>query len=73
MTAVPVFPHQVDTMAVFIPEGTFVGQGAVGHGDIIIIIVGGEGPALVVGHGVTWLEALNGESSYGSARSLMKI
>lgn len=54
VTVVPVLPHQVDTVTVFIPESAFVGQGAVGDCDIIIIVVGGEGSALVVRHGVTW-------------------
>ncbi len=54
VTVVTVFPHEVDTMTVFVPKGTFVGQGAVGDSNIIIVVKGGEGPALVVSHGVTW-------------------
>lgn len=54
VTFVAIFPHEVDTVTVFIPKGAFVGQGAVGHSDIVIIVVSGEGPTLVVGHGVTW-------------------
>lgn len=54
VTFVAIFPHEVDTVTVFIPKGAFVGQGAVGHGDVVIIVVRGEGPALVVGHGITW-------------------
>lgn len=53
VTAVTIFPHEVYTMAVFIPEGAFVGQGAVGHSNIVIVVIRREGPALVVGHGVT--------------------
>lgn len=41
-------------MTVFIPEGSLVGQGAVGDSDIVIVVVGGEGSTLVVSHGVTW-------------------
>lgn len=41
-------------MTVFIPKGAFVGQGAVGDSDIVIIVEGGEGSTLVVSHGVTW-------------------
>lgn len=54
VTFVAIFPHEVDTVTVFIPKGAFVGQGAVGHSDIVIIVVSGEGPTLVVGHGVAW-------------------
>lgn len=54
VTFVAIFPHEVDTVTVFIPKGAFVGQGTVGHSDIVIIVVSGEGPTLVVGHGVTW-------------------
>lgn len=54
VTVVTIFPHEVDTMTVFIPEGAFVGQGTVCDGDIIVIVIGGEGSTLVVSHGVTW-------------------
>ena len=52
VTVVAIFPHQVDAVAVLIPKGTFVRQGAVGDGDVIVVVVGGERPTLVVGHGV---------------------
>lgn len=54
VTIITVFSHEVDTMTVFIPKGTLIGQSAVGDGDVIIVVVGGEGSALVVSHGVTW-------------------
>lgn len=41
-------------MTVLIPEGPLVGEGAVCDGDVIVVVVGGEGSTLVVGHGVTW-------------------
>lgn len=61
MTCVSIFPHEVDTVTVFIPEGAFVGQGAVGDSDIVIVVVGGEGSTLVVSHGVTWWRHLKGK------------
>ena len=54
MAAVAVLPHEVDAVAVFVPEGAFVGQSAVGDGDVVVVVVGGEGPALVVDQGVAW-------------------
>lgn len=53
VTAVAIFPHEVNAMTIFIPKGAFVGQGAVGDGDIVVIVKSGEGSTLVVGHGVT--------------------
>lgn len=54
MTFFTIFSHEVDTVTVFIPEGPFVGQGAVGDGDVVVVVVGREGSTLVVRHGVTW-------------------
>lgn len=51
-----VLPHEVDSMAVFIPEGALVGEGTVGDSDVVVVVVGGEGSALVVDHGVAWRE-----------------
>lgn len=53
VAVVPVPSHDVDTMAVLVPEGTLVGQGAVGDRDVIVIVVGGEGSALMVRQRVT--------------------
>lgn len=53
MAGVPIFPHQVDTVTVFIPKSSFIRQGAVGDSDVIIIVIGGEGAPLVVYQGVT--------------------
>lgn len=54
VTLFTVLPHEVHSMTVLIPEGALVGEGAVGDGDVIVVVVGGEGSTLVVGHGVTW-------------------
>lgn len=54
VTFVTIFAHEVDAVTVFIPEGAFVGQGAVGDGDVVVIVVGREGSTLMVRHGVTW-------------------
>lgn len=54
VAVVPVSPHQVDTVAVLVPESPLVGQGAVGDGRVRVLVEGGEGSAVVVGHGVTW-------------------
>lgn len=54
MTFFTIFSHEVDTVTVFIPEGAFIGQGAVGDGNVVVVVVGGEGSTLVVRHGVTW-------------------
>lgn len=53
MTIVTISPHKVDTMAVLVPEGTLIGQGTVGDSDVIVIVICGEGTALVISHRVT--------------------
>lgn len=50
---VSICAHQVDTVTVLIPESPFVGQGTVGDGRVCVLVVSGEGPAIVVCHGVT--------------------
>ena len=54
VAVVPVSPHQVDTVAVLVPESPLVGQGTVGDGRVCVLVEGREGSAIVVGHGVTW-------------------
>lgn len=54
VTLLAVLPHEVDSVAVFIPEGALVGEGAICDGDVVVVVVGGEGSTLVVGHGVAW-------------------
>lgn len=41
-------------MTVLIPEGAFVGQGAISDSNVVVIVVGGERSTIVVSHGVTW-------------------
>ena len=62
MAVVPVSPHQVDTVAVLVPESPLIGQGTVGDGRVCVLVEGGEGPAIVVGHGVTWERERTAES-----------
>lgn len=50
---VSVSSHQVDSVAVLIPERPLVRQGAVGDGNVVIMIVGGKRATVVVRHGVT--------------------
>lgn len=53
VTVISISSHEVDTVTVFIPEGTLVGQGTVGDCDVIVMVVSGEWTTVVVGHGVT--------------------
>lgn len=53
VAVVSISAHEVDPVAVLVPEGTLVRKGAVGDGDVIVIVVRGEGSVLVVGHRVT--------------------
>lgn len=48
-----VFAVEVGSVAVLIPPGSFVGQGAVGDGDVVISVFGGEGSALVITQRIT--------------------
>ena len=50
VAVISISAHDVHTVAVLIPEGTLVGQGTVGDSDIIVIVISGEGPAMMVGH-----------------------
>lgn len=52
MTVVSISSHEVNTVAVFIPEGSLIGQSTVGDSDVIVMVVGGEWTAVVVGHRV---------------------
>lgn len=54
MTVVSISSHEVDTVTVFVPEGSLVGQGTVGDGNVIVMVISGEGTTMVVGHGVTY-------------------
>jgi len=39
VTIVPISSHEVDTVAVLIPEGTLVRQGTVGDGNVIVMVI----------------------------------
>lgn len=54
VTVVSIFAHEIDTVAVFIPEGASVGQGTVCDSDVVVVVIGGERSALVIGQRVTW-------------------
>lgn len=45
---------EVGQVTVFVPPGTTVGQGTVAEGNVIIWVNSSPGPALVVGHSITW-------------------
>lgn len=45
---------EVGQVTVFVPPGATVGQGTVTEGDVIVWVNGSPGPALMVGHSITW-------------------
>lgn len=63
MTVVSVSSHEVDAVAVFVPEGSLIRQSAVGDGDVVVMVVGGKRTSVVVGHGVT---CRDNRRTYGS-------
>lgn len=54
MSGLSVFAVEVGPVAVLVPPRSFVRRGAVGDGDVVVSVLGGEGPALVVAQRVTW-------------------
>lgn len=56
MTVVSIFPHQIHSMAVFIPERSLVGEGTVGDGNVIVIVISGKGSVLVIRQGIALRE-----------------
>lgn len=52
MPGLSILAVEVGPVAVLIPPGPLVGHGAVGHGHIVVPVLGGEGAALVIGEGV---------------------
>lgn len=52
MPGLSVLAVEVGPMAVLIPPSPLVGHGTVGHGHVVVPVLGGEGTALVVGEGV---------------------
>lgn len=53
VAVVSISSHEVDAVAVFIPEGPLIGQSTVGDSDVVVVVVGGEWTAVVVRHRVT--------------------
>lgn len=60
MTVISISSHEVDTVAVLVPEGSLIGLGTVGDSDVVIVVVSGEGTAVVVGHRVTYKDTQRG-------------
>lgn len=57
MAVISISPHEVDAVAVFIPEGSLIGQGTVGHSNVVVVVIGGEWTTVMVGHGVAYRDA----------------
>lgn len=53
VTVISISSHEVDAVAVFIPEGALIGQGTVGDSNVIVVVISGEWTTMVIGHGVT--------------------
>lgn len=53
MAGLSVLAVEVGAVAVLVPPGPFVGHGTVGHCNIIVPVLGGEGASLVIGEGVS--------------------
>lgn len=62
MTVISISSHEVDAVAVLIPEGSLIGQGTVGDGDVVVMVISGEWTTMVVCHGVTYKDEQQGES-----------
>lgn len=54
VSGLAVFAVEVGPVAVLVPPGSFVRQGTVSDGDVVVSVFCGEGPALVVAQRVTW-------------------
>lgn len=54
MTVISISSHEVDAVAVFIPESSLIGQGTVGDSNVVVMVIGGEWTAVVVGHRVAY-------------------
>lgn len=55
VSGLPVFAVEVGPVAVLVPPGSFVGQGAVSDSDVIVSVFCREGSSLVVAQRVTWV------------------
>lgn len=54
VSGLAVFAVEVGPVAVLVPPGSFVRQGTVSDGDVVVSVFRGEGSALVVAQRVTW-------------------
>lgn len=54
MTVISISSHQVDSVAVFIPKRSLVGQSTVGDSDVVVVVISGEWTPVVVSHRVTY-------------------
>lgn len=54
VSGLAVFAVEVGPVAVLVPPGSFVRQGTVSDGDVVVSVFCGEGPALVIAQRVTW-------------------
>lgn len=54
VTVISISSHEVDTVAVFIPERSLIGQGTVCDSNVIVMVISGEWTTVVVGHRVTY-------------------
>lgn len=52
MPGLSILAIEVGAVAVLVPPGPFVGHGTVGHSDVIVPVLGGEGATLVISEGV---------------------
>lgn len=69
VSGLAVFAVEVGPVAVLVPPGSFVRQGTVSDGDVVVSVFCGEGPALVVAQRVTW-EQDGAKQRKGKHRSL---
>ncbi len=63
VSGLAVFAGEVGPVAVLVPPGSFVRQGTVSDGDVIVSVFCREGPALVVAQRVTWDQRRERETS----------
>lgn len=53
VAVVIVSAHQIDSVTILVPESALVGQSTVSDGRVVVLVEGGEGPSIVIDHGVT--------------------
>lgn len=70
MTVISIPSHEVDAVAVLVPEGSLIRQSTVGDGDVVVMVVGGKRTSVVVGHGVTCRDK---RRTYGSSHGRLLL